>query len=207
MRARLWLSVVMLLAGVGLAAAAGFAGPEPTKGGTLRISEPFDVGSLDPALAYRTETFGVIEFATCAKLYSYPDKPAPQGAIVIPEVAKGFPKVSRDGKTQTIELRPTYRFHTGRRITAANFVAAFNRDASPKLQSPAIQYLHEIVGADAVINGKAQSISGVRTVGRYTLQIRTTRLVPDLASRLTMPLFCPIATNTRLQEIDDPLGS
>src|SRR6266545_4813500 len=207
MRARLWLSVVMLLAGVGLAAAAGFAGPEPTKGGTLRISEPFDVGSIDPALAYRTETFGVIEFATCAKLYSYPDKPAPQGAIVIPEVAKGFPKLSKDGKTQTIELRPTYRFHTGRRITAANFVAAFNRDASPKLQSPATAYLHEIVGADAVIDGKARTIAGVRALSPYRLQIRTNRPLGDLVSRLTMPFFCPIATTTPLQEIDDPLGS
>jgi peptide/nickel transport system substrate-binding protein len=206
MRARLWLSVVMLLAGVGLAAAAGFAGPEPTNGGTLRLGLFRDVDSLDPAIAYGLESW-MIEFATCAKLYNYPDRPSPAGTIVIPEVATSLPKVSKDGKTQTIQLKRTYRFHTGRRITAASFVAAFNRDANPKLESPATAYLHEIVGADAVVNGKAQSISGVRTVGRYTLQIRTTRLVPDLASRLTMPLFCPIATKTPLQEIDDPLGS
>src|SRR6266545_4750539 len=207
MRARLWLSVAALVAGLGLLTAAALAGPPPRKGGTLRISEPFDVGSIDPALAYRTETFGVIEFATCAKLYNYPDNPAPAGAIVIPEVAKGFPKVSKDGKTQTIELRPTYRFHTGRRITAANFVAAFNRDASPKLQSPATAYLHEIVGADAVIDGKARTIAGVRALSPYRLQIRTNRPLGDLVSRLTMPFFCPIATTTPLQEIDDPLGS
>src|SRR6266540_121671 len=205
MRARLWLSVVMLLAGVGLAAAAGFAGPEPTKGGTLRISEPFDVGSLDPALAYRTETFGVIEFATCAKLYSYPDKPAPQGAIVIPEVAKGFPKLSKDGKTQTIELRPTYRFHTGRRITAANFVAAFNRDASPKLQSPATAYLHEIVGADAVIDGKARTIAGVRALSPYRLQIRTNPRPPDCAQAQPLLSRSP-AREGRPSCVDDRRG-
>src|SRR6266545_4254902 len=182
MRARLWLSVAALVAGLGLLTAAALAGPPPGKGGTLRISEPFDVGSLDPALAYRTETFGVIEFATCAKL-------------------------SRDGKSQTIELRPTYRFHTGRRITAANFVAAFNRDASPNMQSPATAYLHEIVGADAVIEGKARTIAGVRALRPYRLQIRTSRPLGDLVSRLTMPFFCPIATNTPLQEIDNPLGS
>jgi len=203
---RVWLSVAAFVVGASLLAAAGLAGPAQKKGGTLRLGLFRDVDSLDPAIAYGLESW-MIEFATCAKLYNYPDRPSPAGTIVIPEVATSLPKVSKDGKTQTIPLKRTYRFHTGRRITAANFVAAFNRDASPKLQSPAIQYLHEIVGADAVINGKAQSISGVRTVGRYTLQIRTTRLVPDLASRLTMPLFCPIATNTRLQEIDDPLGS
>ena len=147
------------------------------------------------------------EFATCAKLYSYPDKPAPQGAIVIPEVATGFPKVSRDGKTQTIELKRTYRFNTGARVTAANYVAAFNRDANPKLQSPAVSYLHEISGADAVIDGKAPTISGVKALDPYTLQVRTTRPLPDLVSRLTMPFFCPIAVNTPPEEIDDPLGS
>ena len=98
----------------------------------------------------------MLEFATCAKLYNYPDKPAPQGAIPVPEVATSFPEVSRDGRTQTIRLRRTYRFHTGQRVTAANFVAAFNRNASPKLQSPSTTYLHEIVGADAVIEGRGR---------------------------------------------------
>src|SRR6266498_3310224 len=125
-------------------------------------------------------------------------------SIVIPEVAKGFPKVSRDGKTQTIELKRAYRFHTGQRITAANFVAAFNRDANPKMQSPTVAagYLNEIVGANAVIRGKARRISGVKALGSYTLQIRTTGPLHDLAARLTMPFFCPIATNTPIRELD-----
>ena len=149
----------------------------------------------------------MIMFATCAKLYNYPDKPAPEGAIAVPEVATGLPVVSKDGKTQTIRLKRTYRFHTGGRITAANFVAAFNRVANPKLESPASAYLHEIVGADAVLGGRAPTISGVRALGPYALEIRTTRPLPDLVSRLTMPFFCPIAVNTPVQEINDPLGS
>ena len=88
-------------------------------------------------------------------------------------------------------------------------MAAFNRDANPKLQSPLVSvgYLHDIVGADAVIAGKARTISGVRALGPYTLQIRTTRLLPDLVSRLAMPFFCPIAVSTPLTEIENPLGS
>src|SRR6266540_914985 len=53
----------------------------------------------------------------------------------------------------------------------------------------------------------AQAISGVRALGRYTLQIRTTRPLLDLVYRLTTPFFCPIAVNTPLAEINDPLGS
>jgi peptide/nickel transport system substrate-binding protein len=149
----------------------------------------------------------MLEYATCANLYNYPDKPAPVGAVAIPEVAKDFPKVSADGTTQTIQLRRTFRFNTGQPVTAANFVAAFNRDANPKLESPARNYLHEIVGADAVIDGTARTMTGVTAPGRYTLRIRTTRRVPDLVSRLAMPFFCPIAVGTPTREINDPIGS
>jgi peptide/nickel transport system substrate-binding protein/oligopeptide transport system substrate-binding protein len=205
MRARLWIPVVMFVAGAGFFAAAGLAGPA-RKGGTLRIAQGRDFDSLDPAVLYETNGWG-LEFATCAKLYNYPDKPAPAGAQVIPEVATAFPIVSKDGKTQTIQLKRTYRFHTGARVTAANFVAALNRDANPKLESAATTYLHEIVGADAVMAGKAQTISGLRALGPYTLRIRTTHLLPDLVSRLAMPFFCPIPTGTPLKEIDHPPGS
>ena len=206
---RVWLVVVTAVVGLGLFVAGAGAGSGQKQGGTLRIGavadfESFD--SLDPAVAYNWFTWS-FEFATCAKLYNYPDKPAPEGAIVRPEVAAGLPSVSKDGKTQTIELRRTYRFNNGARITAANFVAAFNRDANPNMQSPAVQYLHEIVGADAVIAGEAQTIPGVKALGPYTLQIRTTRPLFDLVSRLTMPFFCPIAVDTPLGEIDDPPGS
>src|SRR5215212_830317 len=137
MPTRVWLSVVALVVGVGLLAAAGLAGTAnpkagalagtaAKKGGTLRIGRARDIDSVDPALAYVFDSW-FIEFATCAKLFNYPDKPAPEGANVIAEVAAGFPRVSADGKTWTIRLRRGYRFHTGAPITAANFVAAFNR--------------------------------------------------------------------------------
>jgi ABC-type transport system substrate-binding protein len=205
-RTRIGLCLVALVVSAGLVAGSGFAGSEQKDGGTLRIGRPRDLDSVDPALMYVLDSW-MIGFATCARLYSYPDKGPPEGAVVIPEVATGFPVISKDGRTQTIQLNRTYRFHTGERVTAANFVAAFNRVANPKMASPAVIYMHEIVGADAVIGGRAQTISGVRARGRYALEIRTTRRLPDLAARLTMPWFCPVAVNTPPQEIDNPLGS
>jgi len=200
------LRVVVVALAVIVGASAGFASPAVKKGGILRISRPRDIDSVDPALAYNPDSWQ-IEYATCAKLYNYPDRPAPQGAIPVPEVALGFPRVSVGGDIQTIRLRRSYRFSTGARITAVNFVAAFNRDANPRLQSPATTYLHEIFGADAVIDGRAQTVSGVRAVGPYTIRIRTTRPLPDLVARLTTPFFCPIPVDTPFHEIDDPLGS
>ena len=203
MRARLWLTLVMFLAGAGLLATAGLAGHAQKKGGTLRIGTIVDPGTMDTGIGADPD----LEFATCAKLFNYPDKPAPEGTRVIPEVAKRFPAVSRDGKTQTIELRRSYRFHNGARITAASFIAALNRDASPKLQSFATQYMHEIVGADAAIDGKAESISGLRARGPYTLEIRTTRPLADLPARLAIGAFCPVAPGTPPSEVRAPLGS
>jgi ABC-type oligopeptide transport system substrate-binding subunit len=192
----------------GLLAAAGPSAPAQQRGGTLRISSVHDVDSLDPGIAYSPDSW-MVEFATCAKLYDYPDKPGAAGAQVIPEVATAPPRLSKDGKTQTIELRRTFRFHTGARITSANFVAAFNRDANPRLKSPIVGagYLSGITGVDAVINGKAATVAGVRALGPYTLEIRTTKPLPDLVSRLAMPFFCPIAASTPPVEIADPLGS
>jgi len=206
MRARAWISVGLLLVGAGLLAAAGFANPAQKKGGTLRISSVHDVDYLDPGLAYATDSWS-LEFATCAELYSYPDKPGAEGTALVPEVAVAFPAVSKDGRTVTIGLRRSYRFSSGAPVTAVNFVAAFNRDADPRLASPATQYMHEIVGADAVIDGKAKSISGVRALGPYRLQIRTTRTVTDLLPRLALPFFCPIRVGLPPESVDDPLGS
>ncbi|MGE5272812.1 MAG: ABC transporter substrate-binding protein [Verrucomicrobiota bacterium] len=204
--ARVWIVSLTIGAGLLVSTAAGVADQAKQKGGTLQISRGRDIDSVDPALAYLPDSW-MLEFATCAKLYNFPDRPAPEGAVPVPEVATDFPTLSPDGKTQTIRLRRTFRFSTGRPVTAANFVAAFNRDASPKLQSPATAYLHEIAGADAVIQGKAQSISGLRALGPYTLQIRTTRRLADLPVRLSMPFFCPIGVDTPAEEIDDPPGS
>jgi len=204
MRARLWLPVALLV--VVSLLAGGAQARQAQKGGTLRLSSFRDVDSVDPAIAYSPLAW-MLEYATCAELYNYPDQPAPLGAVAVPEVATSFPKVSADGKTQTIQLRRTFRFDTGQRVTAANYVAGINRDANPMLQSPATNYLHEIVGADAVIGGQAQTISGVRALGRYTLRIRTTRPLLDLVYRLTMPFFCPITIDTPLRKIDDPIGS
>ena len=175
---------------------------EAPQGGTLRIGTVNDV-DVDPALY----TFD-IAFATCAKLFNYPDASGAAGTRLVPEVAKTF-TVSRDGRTYVFELKRSFRFHTGAAVTARSFADAFNRDANPRLESPAKGYMREIVGAVAVIEGKAKAISGVRVLDRYRLRIRLTRPVGDFIARLTMPFFCPILPNTPIvpEGINNPAGS
>lgn len=167
---------------------------EARKGGTLRMSIPADVDFVDPALAYQARSWPVA-YATCAKLFNYPDANGAAGTRLVPEVVERF-TVSKDGRTYTFTLKQTFRFHNGARVTARSFADAFNRDAQPKLGSPAAAYMRQIVGANAVIEGKATAITGIRVLDRYRLQIRITRSLGDFTARLTLPFFCPILPNT-----------
>ena len=77
----------------------------------------------------------------------------------------------------TFELKRTFRFHTGAPVTAQSFADAFNRNARLKQASFVTRrgFMGEIVGANAVISGKATTISGVQVLGRYRLRVRLKR--------------------------------
>jgi oligopeptide transport system substrate-binding protein len=205
MHRRLMLSIAMLVIGAGLLAATATAGPQGSsgasaasgpaqKGGTFRYSLDTDIDYVDPSLAYYSLSWQ-IEYATTALLMSYPDAPAPRGSRLVPEVAQGFPKISKDGKTYTFTLKKGFRFSNGAKVTAANYAAALNRNLNPKMASPAQPFIEDVLGASAVIDGKATKATGVKVLSPYQLQIRLTKRAPDLLSRLAMPFFAPIPAN------------
>jgi peptide/nickel transport system substrate-binding protein len=205
MHRRLTLSLVSLAVGAALLAASSTASPAAPSataapsgpaqtGGTFRFSLDTDIDYVDPALAYYIYSWQV-EYATTALLLSYPDAPAPRGSRLMPEVAQGFPAVSRDGKTYTFTLKRSYRFSNGKPLTAANYVAAMNRLLNPKMSSYAQPFLEDVVGAKAVIDGQATKARGIRALSPYKLQIRLTKRSPDLLARLAMPFFAPIPVN------------
>ncbi len=210
MHRRLMLSVAMLLVGAGLLAASAVAGPSGSAGpqasssgqarvgGTFKHSLSVDIDYVDPALAYYVPSWAIM-YATAGMLMNYPDAAAPRGSRLTPEIAAGFPRIARNGLTYTFQLKKTYRLSNGQRVTAANFVYAFNRSLNRRMSSPAQPFIEDIVGAEAVIAGRAQRATGVRAVGPYTLQLRLTRRAPDLLARLAMPFFQAIPTNLPIE--------
>ena len=131
------LSLVVLAAGCGLLAASAVASARQAPArDTLRWSLNRDIDYVDPALAYYGPSWA-IEYATGALLFNYPDAPAPRGSRLVPEVAAGFPSVSKDGRTYTFRLKKTYRFSNGLRVTARNFAWAINRGLSRRMNAPA----------------------------------------------------------------------
>src|SRR5581483_6437747 len=202
---------ILLAVGAGLLATAAFAagtrkGSGAKEGGTLRLNvSNTDVQSIDPAVDY--EFIGwALEYATCLKLLNYPDRPGTAGTVLRPEAAIGFPTVSEDGKTFVFTIRHGLEFNTGEPVTAATFAAAFNRDLNPKVQSPAVSFMGDIKGAQAVIDGKARKASGIVARGNR-LTITLTRAAPDFLARSAMPFFCAIPIDTPVPLASNSLPS
>src|SRR5437764_1723435 len=188
---KLWLSTVT----VAIALLAVFAGSAVAKtgktgavGGTMNVDLSTDVDYTDPALDYLSSGWE-IEYSTCLKLMNYPDANGPKGAQLTPEAAAGFPKVSNSGKTYDFTVNAGFtKFSNGQPVTAASFKAAFDRDADPKMQSPALPFFSDVVGSDK------SPVSGVKVSGNHLI-INLTKSAPDFLARTAMPFFCAIPTN------------
>src|SRR3954454_11689927 len=172
-----------------------------TTGGTMKLNmSNTDVDYSDPSLAYGNTSWQ-LEYATALKLYDYPDKPAPVGSKLAPDGAQGFPVISADGKTYTITVKPGFKFSNGTPVTAANYAYAINRGLSKKMQSPAAQFITDIVGAQDVIDGKATKASGVQVSGNKLI-IKLTEPDGGLLAKLGTPFFQAIPTDLPI----DPKG-
>ena len=81
-----------------------------------------------PALAEGNIGSWALLSLTCAKLFTTVQDSDRGNARVVKEVVQTYSS-SNDGRTYTFELKQTFRFDTGARVTAQSFVAAFNRAA------------------------------------------------------------------------------
>jgi ABC-type transport system substrate-binding protein len=183
---------------VGLASGRSDAGrPDatPPRGGTFRVvfAPPEQLDSMDPAIANTQASWSLLDL-TCARLMTYPDKPGQAAYRLAPEVAAGPPKVSRDGKTYTFMLRRSFRFSDGKPVDARAFARSINRALAPGLRSLGTRYMEDIVGARAVLSGRARNASGVIARG-YRLTIRLVQPLGDLPARTSMPFFCAVPPN------------
>src|SRR4051794_26646801 len=169
---KLWLSTVIAVVGLVMVFAAGASaksGHKLAQGGTLNVATSTDVDYTDPALDYLS-TGWEIEYSTCLKLMNYPDANGAKGSQLAPEAAAGFPKVSNSGKTYDFTVNASFtKFSNGAAVGPANFAYAINRDANPKMQSPATPFISDIVGAQAAIDGKASNVSGVKVNGKHLI--------------------------------------
>jgi peptide/nickel transport system substrate-binding protein len=182
--------MVAVLVGSAVVAQPG-ASSRGQEGGILRIafSPAAGLDYVDPALSFTQPGWSLID-TTCARLFTYPDKPPPAGFRLQPEVVSSW-KVSDDLKTYTFTLRGGFRFSDGKQLRANAFAHAINRVLQLGRQSPGRIHMVDIVGAEDVLAGRKQVARGVVARG-YTLTVRFTRPAPDFLARTTLPYFCAV---------------
>lgn len=174
--------------------------PQPATGGVARFTLQTDLPSYDPALAITPMFF----YATCANLVTYPDKPAPEGSRIVPEVAEAVPTPTDGGRTYTFTIRPGFRFSppSNQPVTAATFKATIERVANPRLKSPYASDFSDIVGYGAYLKGKAAGLEGIVARGD-TLTIRLSQPDGGFLAWLAAGAACAVPRGTPPVEIDD----
>jgi ABC-type transport system substrate-binding protein len=166
------------LASVVLAVAAvvtGSAGATRADDGTFRIVTYVEsLQSIDPAFIGGTLGPGSYLAAVCETPLAFAPGREPPGPGIVPLGAATYPEVSRDGTTYTFTIRKGLRFASGAPLTARNYVYGINRGLDPRLHpndadAVASSPFGEIVGARAVLEEKATSVTGVRARGRQLI--------------------------------------
>ena len=114
-----------------------------------------------------------------------PQKRLPAGLRFEPELAADYPVVSRDRRTYTFTIRKGARFSNGAPVLARDVVHSLERVLTPAMQSPIAQDLIDIVGAQAMLDGKATRLSGAAARGR-TLILRLRKPVSDFPVRASV---------------------
>jgi DNA-binding SARP family transcriptional activator/ABC-type transport system substrate-binding protein/streptogramin lyase len=177
-------------------------------------SNQLDWSSTDPAATqYAFNPWQVqFQYATCAKLLTYPDASGAAGKRLVPEVAAASPAVSQGGRTYAFRVRPGFRFSppSNEPVTAESFRHAIERFLSPVLQPGPwnLAVLADVVGASAYHAGLATHVSGVSVRGD-TLVIRLLKPAGDLPARLALPSFCavPAGLPVAYRGLHDPIPS
>ena len=203
MRRKYLFSMFMLSIGVALLVAATTVGTavashkaQAKSGGSLIVTQVGAFDTLDPQLAYVSNDWGLL-YNTQLLLLNLPTNGGPKGLQLIPQAAKAFPTVSKNGKTYTFHIRKGLRFNTGARVTAKSFQRSFERDLSPKMFA---QYgIYDgldifLRGGKAFAAGKTKHISGIKAKG-LKLTIHLTKVVPQFASIMGMQWFSAIPAN------------
>jgi outer membrane protein assembly factor BamB len=172
------------------------------RGPVARVLLPTDlIADIDPATPGVNGSAPFARFvarATCAGLFTWPDRPAPDGATLVPELSRDGGSVSADGLTWTFHVRTGYRFSPPARtaVTARTVADTIERALSPELKpAPAARLLSDVVGVPAYRARRASHLAGVQARDDV-VEIRLRRPVPDLPDRLASSVFCVVPDGT-----------
>lgn len=129
-------------------------------GGTLNFMAPYggDLFGLDPHKSTRYQDL-LVAMNIHRSLYKWDA----EKNEAVPELAESV-RVSDDGLVYTFTLRPDIKFHHGRQLTSDDVIYSYNRIATMQPASPQLPKIIPIQGVQAVVDGKADRIAGLKKI-------------------------------------------
>ena len=188
------LSIVAVGAGVGLGLASCGTSTGGKEGGTLVASYASFPDYLDPALSYTAEGWTAM-WNTYIPLLTYAHANGEAGSEVIPGLATGMPKISKDGKTYTLFLTKGLKYSDGTPIKASDFTSTVERLF--KINSPGSPFYTEIVGAEKFAATKTGGIPGIKTddkTGKIEIELENPR--GTVTNELGLLFVAPVPPGT-----------
>jgi ABC-type oligopeptide transport system substrate-binding subunit len=157
-----------LAAALGALFVAAACGGSSTGGGseTLAADQTFsfpiidDVGDLDPAHMSAAVDIDLFQ-NVFSGLYKFNDQ-----LQEVPDIATKAPDISTDGLTYTFTMRHDAKFSNGDGIKSDDFIYSWNRAA--RIQGDYASVFAPVVGYDAVSNGKATTMPGLKKIDDYS---------------------------------------
>jgi len=160
----------------------------PYRGGTLHFSIIDGVRTLDPTIAYDEYSIYALHYM-CDTLIGYKSATAGKGTELVPQLAERW-SVSDDGKVYTFWLRKGVTFSDGQPLVAGDFKYAIERVLTSPA-SPFIQFLVGIEGAQALVDKKATSLSGLKIIDDHRLEFHLVEPDASFPMILAMKMATP----------------
>jgi len=190
------LTALLLILGLGLSSCC----PDDPYTNYLNLIINTEPKSLDPAISSDITT-GVITSLMYDNLVQFG-----VGSEILPGIARSW-NISTDGKVYTFNLRSDVTFWDGTPLTARDVRYSFERVLTPDTRSPQTWLLTPIRGAEAYMQGIADSVRGIHVVNDTTFVLYLETPFAPFLGFLGAPATAVVAQHYTGDLKHTPLGS
>jgi len=172
-------------------------------GGTVTALSYFDLGSMDPTEAYRTETVSILSGLVTRSLTQYVFEPTSGSMVLVPDIATDTGTPNEDFTEWSFTIRDGVRFEDGSEVTAEDVAFGIKRSFDRAAFDEGATFSNDYFLDGDAYKGpyrSGTSYPGVVVEGN-TLTLKMARPFPDMPYWGSFPAMGPIP-----ERRSDPAG-